>query len=108
MPMAKKNRYYSENDQVGVTRAQLKRLRKARQVEYLTFESHGLGRNRTIPDNRIAYHAGECGGAMRLCQAYGRPHLQSSNSVPSIVVGEQVACWRRKGAVDSTRNAVPG
>jgi hypothetical protein len=37
MPMAKKYRYYSENDQVGVTRAQLKRLKKARQVEYLTF-----------------------------------------------------------------------
>jgi hypothetical protein len=34
--MAKKNRYYSENDHVGVTRAQLKRLRKATQVEYLT------------------------------------------------------------------------
>jgi hypothetical protein len=67
MPTAKKNRYYSENDQVGVTRTQLKRLRKARQVEYLTF---WFGTYYEDPVHRTSYMTSE-GGYRR--RAEGRP-----------------------------------
>ncbi len=57
--MAKGKRYYSENDpEVGVTPSRLKRLGKARQLEYMTYWFH---RNYADPAQETPYETAEGG-----------------------------------------------
>lgn len=59
MAVRRSKRYYSEDDfEIGVTRSQLKRLGRAKQIEYMI---HWFGRNFEDPANETPYNSEEGG-----------------------------------------------